>query len=158
MNKIQVATETASGPSRVTAFDKALTKLGIQNYNLVEYSSVIPSGTTVETKEQIESSHPFGSVCGVVMAVDYAHPESEDAAYTELNWHQSEYGGGFFIESSGRRVSEDELQVMKDNRDISFDGESEKASCMSEKSDNEYSCSVSIAFYGRIETEYKVVN
>jgi arginine decarboxylase len=49
---IEIAAATASGPTVLAAFDAALMRAGIANFNLIRLSSVIPPGSVVHHVER----------------------------------------------------------------------------------------------------------
>ena len=46
--RIKITSAVGSGPTTLAAFDAALQKAGIENYNLIPLSSVIPTGAALE--------------------------------------------------------------------------------------------------------------
>lgn len=153
--KIEVASATSKGSSRKTTFDSALKKIDMHNYNLVELSSVVPPSADIETVESIGQSFTTGSVVSVVSSVDYSEPESNESAYAELYWNQSEFGSGYFIESEdGKEVTDEQLDRMESNRSQDFQSKPSQLASISSNTDS-YNCSLVIAVFGRIRTEYK---
>lgn len=152
--KIEVSSASAEGPSRKTAFDSALAEVDMHNYNLVEFSSVIPPSAEVEVVESVNQSFVTGSAVSVVLSIDYSTPNDDEAAYAELCWNQSESGSGYFIESTnGEKVTQEELDHIESNREQSFTSRPESVAAISDNTD-EYNCSIVVGVYGRIETEY----
>lgn len=152
--KIEVSAALGKGPSKKTAFDSALAEVDMHNYNLVEFSSVIPPNAEVEVVESVEKSFVTGSAVSVVLSVDYSTPKDDRSAYAELCWNQSRSGSGYFIESTdGESVSKEELDHIESNREQSFISRPESVASVSGNTD-EYNCSIVLGVYGRIDTEY----
>jgi arginine decarboxylase len=66
--KIVVTAGTGEGPTAVAAFDAALRSAGVENYNLISLSSIIPPGSTIERAIYMTPSHEYGHRLYVVMA------------------------------------------------------------------------------------------
>lgn len=154
---IEVIGSTGSGPSRMTALDTTLEKINMHQYNLVEYSSVIPPNGSVEVKEEISNSYSNGSAIGVVLAVDYVEPYSNEHSCAELVWNKPINESGYFLESEGRPIKQKEIEVMENNRNSEFKEDyKNRVEMISANDTNEdsFDCSLVMAVFGRINTEY----
>ncbi|WIV66268.1 pyruvoyl-dependent arginine decarboxylase [Natrialbaceae archaeon AArc-T1-2] len=100
MSTIRVVWGAATAPTEMAAYDAALADAGIENYNLVPVSSVIPAGVDVEAVGTAPDLGPAGNRLTVVeAAATAAGPSSVSAA---LGWVQSvEDGPGLFYEAAG---------------------------------------------------------
>ncbi|WP_137289289.1 pyruvoyl-dependent arginine decarboxylase [Natronorubrum halophilum] len=126
MSTIRVVWGAASGPTAMSSYDAALAEAGVENYNLVSVSSVIPADTMVEAVGTAPDLGPAGERLTVVEArATAAGPGRVSAA---LAWSQSaDDGPGLFYETSGetdradveRRVREG-LQAGQELRDWEF--------------------------------------
>ncbi|MEX0668474.1 MAG: pyruvoyl-dependent arginine decarboxylase [Candidatus Saccharimonadales bacterium] len=103
--KILVASATAKASTGLAAFDKALNKVGLDNYNLIRLSSVIPPGAkVVVNKGKIKTkdlSGGWGDRLYVVMAeLRTITPNTE--AWAGMGWVQDKNTGkGLFVEHEG---------------------------------------------------------
>ncbi len=106
MSTIRVVWGAASGPTAMSSYDSALAAAGVENYNLVSVSSVIPAGVDVEVVGTAPDLGPAGDRLTVVEArATTAQPGRVSAA---LAWSQSTDGGpGLFYETAGEMDSED---------------------------------------------------
>ena len=98
---IRVVWGSATQPTKMAAYDAALADAGIENYNLVTVSSVIPADATVEAVGTAPDLGPVGDRLTVVQA--YGTLEGEGSASASLAWAQSEggTGPGLFYEFGG---------------------------------------------------------
>jgi len=97
--EIRLARGTASGPTRLAAFDAALREVGAANYNLIRLSSVIPSGSVVRVSP-VPLSPPgeWGDRLYVVTAEAYADVPGIQA-WAGIGWIQDpELGRGLLVE------------------------------------------------------------
>jgi arginine decarboxylase len=99
---IRVSRSRAAGPTRLAAFDAALVAAGLQDFNLVPLSSVIPTGASVEVVEpagQLPGGH--GHLLYCVYAASYATTPGAEA-WAGLAWALSTdgSGAGLFVEHS----------------------------------------------------------
>ncbi|WP_121741686.1 pyruvoyl-dependent arginine decarboxylase [Natronorubrum halophilum] len=126
MSTIRVVWGTAFGPTAMSSYDAALADAGIENYNLVSVSSVIPADTMVEAVGTAPDLGPAGERLTVVEARATATGPGRVSA--ALAWSQSaDDGPGLFYETSGetdradveRRVREG-LQAGQELRDWEF--------------------------------------
>ena len=100
MSLIRVVWGSATGPTKMASYDAALAEAGVENYNLVSVSSVIPAGVTVESVGTAPDLGPAGERLTVVEARATAAGPSSVAA--GLGWVESVDGGpGLFYETAG---------------------------------------------------------
>ena len=105
---IEVATGTGTGPNQLAAFDSALRATGIENFNLIRLSSVIPPRTDVRPLDGPVSPIPgdWGDRLYVVMA-EMRVTEPGDEAWAGIGWVQdAETGKGLFVEHEGHAEEE----------------------------------------------------
>lgn len=100
MSTIRVVWGSASGPTAMASYDAALAEAGVENYNLVSVSSMIPAGVSVEAVGTAPDLGPVGERLTVVEArATTAGPGRVSAA---LAWSQSDDDGpGLFYETAG---------------------------------------------------------
>ena len=100
MNTIRVVWGSGTGPTRMAAYDAALAAAGVENYNLVVVSSVIPAAVPVDVVGTAPDLGPAGGRLTVVEArATGAGPTSVSAA---LGWVESvDDGPGLIYESAG---------------------------------------------------------
>ena len=116
MSTIRVVWGTASGPTAMSSYDAALADAGVENYNLVSVSSVIPADTDVEAVGTAPDLGPAGERLTVVEArATVAGPGRASAA---LAWSQSvDDGPGLFYETSGETDREDVERRVREGLD-----------------------------------------
>lgn len=165
MSTIRVVWGSATAPTKMASYDGALADAGIENYNLVTVSSVIPADTEVETVGTAADLGPAGNRLTVVQArATTAGPGRVSAA---LAWAQSEpassdseaneTGPGLFYETSGetdredveRRVLEG-LEAGQELRDWSFTEPGIRSETAVADSGT-YTTAIVVAAYGRSE-------
>lgn len=122
MMQIKITAAVGSGPTTLAAFDAALRQAGIENYNLIPLSSVIPPAARLERCRYSSPPSEYGHRLYMVMARHEASEIAEEA-WAGLGWTQEpESGRGLFVElhgSSRRSVEhaiESTLDAMKEAR------------------------------------------
>jgi arginine decarboxylase len=101
--RIVVSRGTGEGPTPLAAFDSALLAAGVENYNLIPLSSVIPPGVTIERRQFVSNPDEYGQRLYVVKAEQRATVPGE-GAYAGLGWVQElgDTGRGLFVECEGQ--------------------------------------------------------
>src|SRR5476649_734323 len=100
---IDIAAGAGTGPTKLSAFDAALSAAGVANYNLIRLSSIVPPGSEIRTHDEpIQTQFgEWGDKLYVVMAemrVDTPNAE----AWAGIGWVQDhETGKGLFVEHEG---------------------------------------------------------
>jgi len=116
--KILVTTAVGSGPTKLAAFDDALNKAGVANFNLLKLSSVIPTNTELKILNgKIRNVlGGWGDKLYVVMA-DMRVDTPNQEAWAGIGWIQNKLTGkGVFVEhegSSKESVSKDIKDSLK---------------------------------------------
>lgn len=99
--QIKLASGRGTGPTVLAAFDRALLSCGVQNYNLIHLSSVIPPNTEICKQQHVSLRDEYGHRLYVVMA----HRETAtpgDEVWAGLGWVQEPGDGrGLFVEHTG---------------------------------------------------------
>ncbi|WP_257298203.1 pyruvoyl-dependent arginine decarboxylase [Haloarchaeobius sp. FL176] len=98
MEPIRIVWGHATGPTEMAAYDAALADAGVENYNLVGVSSVIPADATVELAGTAPDLGPIGNRLTVVEACATATEPGHVSA--GLAWATSP-DGGLFYEAAG---------------------------------------------------------
>ncbi len=156
MRTIRVVWGSAAAPTAMASYDAALAEAGVENYNLVSVSSVIPAETAVEAVGTAPDLGPAGERLTVVEArATTAGPGRTSAA---LAWSQSTDGGpGLFYETSGEMAPEDtERRVLEglaageELREWPF-GESSVVTEHSRAESGAYTTALVLAVYGESE-------
>jgi len=109
--KIKLAKGTGYGSTKLSAFDAALSDAGIENYNLIYLSSVIPPDSTViQHDEKVDSlGGEWGDRLYVVMA-QKREDQVAGEAWAGIGWVQDDVTGkGLFVEHTGS--SKDEVKT-----------------------------------------------
>ena len=124
--QIQITSAVGSGPTTLGAFDAALRNAGIENYNLIVLSSVIPTAAVLERARFSAPPSEYGHRRYVVMARHETSQVGEEA-WAGLGWTQEpETGRGLFVELNGtskRSVEsgiESTLDSMKEARPYDY--------------------------------------
>ena len=98
---ITITSGTGEGPTAIAAFDAALRVAGVENYNLILLSSIIPPGSTLTRTTFVTPIDEYGHRLYVVMARCDAHINGH-AAWAGVGWAQEpEDGRGLFVELHG---------------------------------------------------------
>ncbi len=109
---ITITAGTGEGPTAIAAFDAALRVAGVENYNLILLSSIIPPGSTLMRTTFVTPIDEYGQRLYVVMARCDEHINGH-AAWAGVGWAQEpEDGRGLFVELHGD--SETGVQVAID--------------------------------------------
>lgn len=124
---IIVTNGLGTGRTEISAFDDALKKAGVANYNLIPLSSVIPPNSKVHVRE-LSVHHYTASEHGkrlyVVMAKQLQN-EPGLAAYAGLGWVQSNvkndpryFGRGLFVEHHGYSKHDVQTKIKQSLEDM----------------------------------------
>ncbi|MEK7599707.1 MAG: pyruvoyl-dependent arginine decarboxylase [Patescibacteria group bacterium] len=124
---IQVTTGKGIGPTELSAFDQALVKAGVANFNLVYLSSVLPPDAKVVVRAKpkpIEGN--WGDKLYVVMAQKRTSQRNQEA-WAGIGWIQDpETKRGLLVEHEGNSETEvraditHSLKALAHNRDMKF--------------------------------------
>jgi arginine decarboxylase len=99
--RITVTSGTGTGPTPLAAFDAALLSAGVENYNLLVLSSMIPPGATIERHRFCAPYEEHGHRLYVVMARQGTEEIGEEV-WAALGWVQEPGDGrGIFVEDHG---------------------------------------------------------
>lgn len=156
MSHIRVVWGSATGPTEMAAYDAALSDAGIENYNLVSVSSVIPADVSVEAVGTALDLGPAGERLTVVEGrARAAGPTSVSAG---LGWVQSTDGGpGLFYEAGGEIEPADVERRVRTGLDAGADlrewalGEPSVRVERTSADAGEYAAAVVAAVYGESE-------
>lgn len=110
MGRIRIVWGTAHAPTAMASYDAALAEANIHNYNLVQVSSVIPNGTSIEAVGTAPDLGPAGEQLTVV---EGRKTVSEGTAVAGLGWTYEPSGRGIFYETSGSDVDAVETQLAR---------------------------------------------
>ncbi len=95
---INIICATGDGRTELSAFDDALYKAGVANYNLITLSSVIPPGSKIEKKSTAGwNDIEFGQRLYCVMSRFMISTPGEQA-WSGIGWVQAKNGAGLFVE------------------------------------------------------------
>lgn len=98
MQSIRIVEATGYGPTAQSAFDAALAHAGVERYNLITLSSVIPDDADISVVESVPEIGTTGHLLAVVMARTTVAPSERGAA--GLAWARTETGEGIFYEAA----------------------------------------------------------
>lgn len=153
MDSIRVVWGTATASTAMGSYDGALAAAGIENYNLVRVSSVVPAGASVTAVGTAPDLGPAGERLTVVEGRATVAPEETGSACAGLGWALEESGRGIFYEASGtdpdavRDAVRDGRRAGERLREWSFTTRDERL-VASGTSDDEYATAVVVAVYG----------
>ncbi len=98
---IRISSSVGTGPTPLGAFDSALRSTGVENYNLIPLSSVIPPTAELENAKFVSPPSEYGHRLYVVMSCQEANTVGEEA-WAGLGWtREEETGRGLFVELHG---------------------------------------------------------
>jgi arginine decarboxylase len=110
--EIKILSSKAEGKTLTSAFDLALAKVGLQNYNLIKISSIIPKGAKVIKLEEYENpDKKVGDILHVVISEKFSNVKGQKIT-CGLGWMLADEGGVFYEESlldSSRKIAEKKL-------------------------------------------------
>ena len=92
MEPIRVVWGTGAAPTAMASYDAALADAGLENYNLIEVSSVVPAGATVEAVGTAPNLGPAGERLTVVQGRATVPPGEEYPACAGLAWAVADDG------------------------------------------------------------------
>lgn len=125
--KISIRKGTGTGPTEISAFDQALVKANVANFNLIYLSSVLPPDSNVVNGSDISQiSGGWGDKLYLVMAQKRTIQRNQDV-WAGIGWMQDKKTNkGLLVEHEGH--SEDEvradiknsLKALADNREMKF--------------------------------------
>ena len=161
---IRIVWGTATGPTALAAYDAALAEAGVENYNLVTVSSIVPAEAAVEPVGTAPDLGPAGNRLTVVeakvtvgddggVAGGRTGPERGSAG---LAWATGP-GPGLFYEVAGRfdeatcseRLATG-LAAGRELRDWTFDESGERVVAVEAPADG-YASAVVLGAYGESE-------
>jgi arginine decarboxylase len=88
--QIRITEGVGTGPTEMAAFDLALVRGGIANYNLIYLSSILPPGSDVEFSTRPKQSEgEWGDRLYVVMAQNRTSQRNQEA-WAGIGWIQDE--------------------------------------------------------------------
>ena len=98
---IRVFSASATGPTALAAFDRALQVGGVHDTNLIMLSSIVPSGADVKFEVPSSGEFTVGDRLYCVLAEQRA-VERGSEAWAGLGWAVDQSGdGGIFVEAHG---------------------------------------------------------
>ncbi|MWV40737.1 pyruvoyl-dependent arginine decarboxylase [Natrialba sp. INN-245] len=156
MSSIRVVWGAASGPTEMSSYDAALADAGVENYNLVSVSSVIPADVDVEAVGTAPTLGPAGERLTVVESRAIAcGDDASSRVSASLAWARSVGDGpGLFYEFAGeadRETAENRvregLAAGQELREWEFDEPSVVCESTPVESDG-YTTAVVLAVYG----------
>jgi len=124
---IHLSAGTGTGPTELSAFDQALVKAGVANYNLIYLSSVLPPGSNV-IKDERPQKHggEWGDKLYVVMAQKRTSQRNQEV-WAGVGWIQDpETKRGLLVEHEGNSEAEvradiqHSLKALAENRRMEF--------------------------------------
>jgi arginine decarboxylase len=125
--QIQVTEGVGTGPTELSAFDQALVKAGVANYNLIYLSSVLPPGSNIAFAKN--PKHPggtWGDRLYVVMAQKRTSQRNQEV-WAGIGWIQDpETKQGLLVEHEGHSEAEvradiqASLKALAENRRMEF--------------------------------------
>jgi arginine decarboxylase len=110
--RIEVVSATGVGPTKLAAFDAALTTAGIADRNLICLSSIIPPESEVAATRGrlLDTPGSWGDRLYVVLADQREHRAGVEA-WAGIGWVQDETGRGLFVEHYGQAKAQLEHDI-----------------------------------------------
>jgi len=102
MSTIRVVWGSATGPTALASYDAALAAAGVENYNLLTLSSVIPAGPDIEIAGTAPNFGPPGE--GLEVVQSSATAAAGETAAAGIGWARTADGPGIFYEVDGTDV------------------------------------------------------
>lgn len=102
---INITSGKGIGDTEITAFDAALFDAGINDYNLIILSSIIPPRSEILIKKLSRGNHSIGNKLYIVLSKNYETRRGKKA-YAGLGWRIREDGSGIFLEEHGENEEE----------------------------------------------------
>lgn len=127
--KIYITSSVGKGPTRLAAFDDALIKAGVANYNLIRLSSIIPPETEIVVVDGPIPKTPgnWGDRLYVVYA-DHRISTPNVEAWAGIGWVQDKKSGkGLLVEhenyseASVKQDIEQSLGALRKGRRVQWD-------------------------------------
>ena len=125
--RIQVSEGIGTGPTELAAFDQALVKANVANYNLLLLSSVLPPGSDISfVKEPVHPEGEWGDRLYVVMAQKRTSRRNQQV-WAGIGWIQDpETKQGLLVEHEGHSEAQvradiaHSLKALAENRHMQF--------------------------------------
>ena len=161
---IRVTWGTATGPTALAAYDAALAEAGVENYNLVTVSSIVPAEAAVEPVGTAPDLGPAGNRLTVVESSVTVGGDEDAARGREvpergsagLAWATGA-GPGLFYEVAGEfdeaecsRLLATGLAAGRELRDWTFDESGERVVAVEAPAEG-YASAVVLGAYGESE-------
>ena len=110
--RIDIVWGMSEGKTLISAFDKAISKAGIHNFNLIPLSSVIPPKSVVNEIGTLKSVNRIGDILYVVIS-SFSSKKSNTLISSGLGWVQTQEGGLFFESKGefGQKECEEEIVI-----------------------------------------------
>ncbi len=107
---INIVSATGEGKTLLSAFDNALQKAGVYNYNLITLSSIIPPGsriimTTTYTTPDCEFGHKL-----YVIKAEMRSQKKGEYVCAGMGWYGLDDGRGFFVEHELKGKNKSQVQ------------------------------------------------
>lgn len=115
---IYISSGKGIGRTLISAFDNALMKTGVYNYNLIELSSIIPPNSKIILKRYKSNPSEYGDRLYIVKA-EYRSTELGKFIGAGIGWYQLPDGSGVFTEHKKIGDSKKEVEnfLKKDIRE-----------------------------------------
>jgi arginine decarboxylase len=154
MGLIRIVWGTAHAPTEMSSYDAALADANVHNYNLVQVSSVIPDGASVEGVGTAPDLGPAGERLTVVEGRETVSAGT-GTAVAGLGWAYEPSGRGIFYEASGTDPDDVETRIERgldagrELRDWQYTDDGRKLVSISDGSmESGYTTAVVLAVYG----------
>ena len=115
--KIHITHGFSEGKTELSAFDGALFKAGIANFNLIELSSIIPPRSSIKLGAIDWNNKGFGKKLYVVLSKK-EETRPGKSAFAGIGWCQDNTGKGLFVEHSGSTEKEVKELINKSLTDM----------------------------------------
>jgi arginine decarboxylase len=153
MGLIRIVWGSAHAPTAMSSYDAALADANVHNYNLVQVSSVIPDGASVESVGTAPNLGPAGERLTVVESRETVSG-GNGTAVAGLGWACEPSGRGIFYETSGTDPDDVETRIERgldagrELRDWEFTDKGREIVRAKSEAGSEYTTAVVLAVYG----------
>jgi len=107
---ITVVSAIGWGSTTLSAFDSALKKAGVYNYNIIPLSSIIPTGwQVIKRKKYPKNTKEVGYRLYMVMS-EIRSNQSDKVIGAGLGWYQFPKGSGVFVEHAVEGLTEESVE------------------------------------------------
>jgi arginine decarboxylase len=157
--RIQVISSRGEGNTPLSAFDSALYSAGINLYNLIPLSSVIPLGTQIVRVKKFSAVYDERGYRLYVVIAERRSDDPDIVIGAGLGWYPFKTGGGVFVEHKAESYAASKVRIKLESqilaslsdlckiRSVAFERKNAKMSLSISKPKNLPHCALTVAVY-----------